>query len=80
LQAYDFNLPWQLVAWSLLGVALIGLTNLTVSFTLALWVSLRARSTDVSRTRELLQRLWLRMKTQPASFLLPRQVNPQPDA
>jgi site-specific recombinase len=80
LQAYDFALPWQLVAWSLLGVALIGLTNLTVSFALALWMSLRARGADVSRTRELLQRLWQRMKAQPASFVLPRRGSQQPEA
>lgn len=72
LQAFDFALPWQTVAWTSLGVALIGFTNLTVSFALALRVSLKARDAEFSKRRELLRRLWLRFKARPGSFLLPK--------
>ena len=34
---------WSALAIALLGIALIGLTNLAVSFGLALWMALRAR-------------------------------------
>ncbi|MCU0840704.1 MAG: site-specific recombinase [Thiobacillaceae bacterium] len=72
LQAHDFLLPWRTVAWAALGVALIGLTNLAVSFALALWVALRARGIEFRQWRELLRLMGRRMLGQPASFLLPR--------
>jgi site-specific recombinase len=72
LHAYSFQLPWLSIGWAALGVALIGLTNLTVSFALALWVALRARGIEFRQWRELLRRLGRRMLSQPASFLLPR--------
>jgi site-specific recombinase len=78
LQAYGFDLPWQTLAWSLLGVGLIGFTNLAVSFWLALWMSMKARGGEFTRTGQLLQRLWLRLKAQPMSFLLP-PARPQAD-
>ena len=72
LTALHFDLPWQAMAWALLGVALIGLTNLAVSFALALWMALKARGIVFTQTRELLRRLWWRFKLQPSSFVLPR--------
>jgi site-specific recombinase len=72
LTALDFALPWQAMAWALLGVALIGLTNLAVSFALALWMALKARGIVFTQTRELLRRLWWRFKLQPSTFVLPR--------
>ncbi len=68
----DFDLPWQAAAWALLGVALIGLVNLAVSFSLALWTALRARGIVFTQTRELLRRILWRFRVQPSSFLLPR--------
>jgi len=68
----EFALPWQTVAWAALGVALIGFTNLAVSFALALWMALRARGIVFTQTRELLRRLWWRFKLQPSSFLMHR--------
>ncbi|KAF0103684.1 MAG: site-specific recombinase [bacterium] len=44
LGALDFGLDSTTLAWVVLGVALIALTNLLVSFVLALWVALRARN------------------------------------
>ena len=66
--AFDFALPWQTLAWAVLGVALIGLTNLTVSFALALWMALRARGITRAPVGEMLRRLWLRFRQAPASF------------
>lgn len=73
LQALDALPAWQALAWALLGVALIGLTNLAVSFALALWMALKARGIVFRQTRELLARLWWRIKLQPSSFLLARR-------
>jgi site-specific recombinase len=72
LVVLEFALPWQAVAWAALGVALIGFTNLAVSFALALWMALRARGIVFTQTRELLRRLWWRFKLQPSSFLMHR--------
>jgi site-specific recombinase len=71
LVALDFALPWQEYVWGAVGVALIGLTNLTVSFALALWVALRARDTEFGRTRELLRMLLRRVTAAPGRFFLP---------
>jgi site-specific recombinase len=70
LVAFDFALPWQAVAWAAFGVALIGLTNLTVSFALALWVALKARGVVFTQKRELLRRLWARFRVAPLSFFV----------
>jgi site-specific recombinase len=72
LTALEFALPWQAMIWALLGVALIGLTNLAVSFALALWMALKARGIVFTQTRELLRRLARRFWRQPSTFLLPR--------
>jgi site-specific recombinase len=71
LVALDFVVPWPTAAWSALGVALIGLVNLTVSFALALWVALRARGVEFHRWRELVRLLWRELVTRPGGFLLP---------
>jgi site-specific recombinase len=73
LRVLEFALPWKEIAWALLGVAAIGLTNLAVSFALALWMALRARGIVFTQTRELLRRIWWRFKLQPSSFLMARR-------
>jgi site-specific recombinase len=70
LVAFDFELPWQTILWAGLGVALIGLTNLAVSFVLALWVALKARGVVFTQKRELLRRLWARFRVAPLSFFV----------
>jgi site-specific recombinase len=72
LTVLEFGLPWQAMLWALLGVALIGFTNLAVSFALALWMALKARGIVFTQTRELLRRLARRFWRQPSTFLLPR--------
>ncbi|MBK9243609.1 MAG: hypothetical protein IPM30_01925 [Burkholderiales bacterium] len=70
LVAFDFALPWRTLLWAALGVALIGLTNLAVSFALALWVALKARGVVFTQRRELLRRLWSRLRGAPLSFFV----------
>jgi site-specific recombinase len=69
LTAFGFDLPLVTMAWAALGVMLIGFVNLTVSFSLALWMALRAREVAFTQTPELLRALWQRLKSQPRSFI-----------
>ncbi|WP_085314339.1 site-specific recombinase [Derxia lacustris] len=71
LVAFDFALPWQTVATAAAGVALIGLVNLGVSFSLALWMALRARqvSMDGRQVKALAGALWRRWRSQPLRFI-----------
>ena len=67
----DFALPLKAIAWAALGVAAIGLTNLAVSFTLALRTALRARDIRLEHWGPLLGALARRLRRQPRSFFLP---------
>jgi site-specific recombinase len=69
ITAFGFDLPLVTLAWASLGVLLIGFVNLSVSFSLALWMALRARDVAFTQTRELLRALWQRLKAQPHSFV-----------
>ncbi|GAB7129543.1 site-specific recombinase [Silvimonas sp. JCM 19000] len=67
----NFQLPLNLVLMSALGIALIGLTNLVVSFGLALWVALRSRKLTLRATRPIVLRLLRRALRRPQDFLIP---------
>ena len=54
-----------------LGIALIGLVNLAVSFALALWVALRSRDVEPYHAVSLLRPLWSNLLKHPARFLYP---------
>lgn len=72
-----FDLPWQAVAWALLGIAAIGLTNLTVSFALALRTALNARQVRLhGHAGALLAAIGRRFVRQPGFFLLPPRGEP----
>ncbi len=71
LVALDFQVIWPLLAMTAVGVALIGLTNLVVSFTLALWVAMRARKRRMRDLAPLPGRLWRRFWRNPAEFYFP---------
>lgn len=60
-----------LVVVSFLGVMLIGLTNLLVSFGLALFVALRARQVKYEQWRPLLRLLLTHFMTRPSDFFWP---------
>ncbi|MEC7120994.1 MAG: recombinase, partial [Pseudomonadota bacterium] len=65
-----------LVLVSFLGVLLIGLTNLMVSFGLALFVALRARRVQYSQWKPLLKLLFGHFLTRPADFIWPPKTLP----
>jgi site-specific recombinase len=67
----NFSLAPQELLLAMLGIALIGLTNLMVSFTLALYVAIKARKVTFAHRRVLLQSLLRRIRQHPREFLLP---------
>ncbi|MCG2576290.1 site-specific recombinase [Dechloromonas sp. XY25] len=77
LTAFQFALPAKAIAWAVLGVAAIGLTNLTVSFLLALRTALRARDIQFEHGGRLLRALGRRLLRQPRSFFLPPSPEPR---
>lgn len=77
----NFDLDWHILLLALWGVALIGLTNLAVSFTLALWTAMRSRQRLLSELRPLFGMLVRRFFRRPQDFLFaPRQPKPAADA
>jgi len=69
--SYDYLIPLNVVLWSVAGVLLIGMTNLLVSFTLALWVALRSRKLKGSDALPLLPALVRRFWQKPKDFFIP---------
>ena len=63
--------PWALFAWASLGVALIGLTNLLVSFFLALWLAFKTRRLRPKHYKNLVQALRQLWREDPKVFFLP---------
>lgn len=80
---YDYALPLSVVLWSVVGVALIGMTNLLVSFSLALWVALRSRKLRGSEVLPLVPAVLRRFLRGPRDFFIPpreKAVAVPPDA
>jgi hypothetical protein len=73
---FQFALPAKAVLWAAFGVAAIGFINLAVSFWLALRTALGARRIQFEHWGPLFSAIWLRLRQQPRSFLLP----PKPSA
>jgi len=71
LTSFQFVLPAMAIAWAALGIALIGLTNLAVSFALALRTALGARGIRFEHWGALLKAIWARFRSAPRSFVLP---------
>lgn len=67
----DQQVPWQTFAWCAAGVALVGIVNLTVSFSLALLVALKARRVRFRYARPLAAALWRRFLATPLDFIRP---------
>ena len=55
----------------ILNILAIGLINLCVSFSLALFVALRARGTKISSIRNLIKSLWNQIKSNPVILFFP---------
>ena len=69
--ALDFSLDSIVMAKCLVGIALIGFINLAVSFSLALWVALRARGVGFGQTGMLLSIMFNRLITNWRQFFWP---------
>jgi site-specific recombinase len=63
-------LAWPDVLWGLVGIALIGVMNFAVSFTLALWTALRARGLSGRASRQLWLEILKAFNRQPGRFLI----------
>jgi site-specific recombinase len=61
----------SVVVGAVTGVALIGLINLIVSFSLALWIAMRSRGVAIGYLRVLLPLLGRRFVASPGEFFLP---------
>ncbi len=77
----DYNIDPETIGITLLGIALIGMVNLLVSFGLALWVALRARKIRFRHGFQLLRALGARLRAAPLDFFVgPRDLDlPAPD-
>ncbi len=67
----DFILTWQTAAYAALGLGLIAFMNLTVSFSLALYVAMKSRKIRFKQWKVLLIQLGSRLNQHPAEFILP---------
>lgn len=81
LVGLDFAIEPQQVLIAALGIALIGLANLMVSFTLALSVAMKARKVTFAHWPTLLRSVGRRFRHKPGEFLLPpkTQKDEEPD-
>lgn len=73
----DFMLSWQAVAFAALGLVLIGLVNLTVSFSLALYIAMKSRKVRFKQWRLFLGNLASRLNQHPGEFIMPPKVSPK---
>ena len=73
----EFQLTGPLIALTATGVALIGMANLAVSFSLTLYVAMRARRISFAQGRSLLRLLTLRFLAAPRDFLIPPREDSQ---
>jgi len=70
----EFGAGWGVAALAAFGVLAIGLTNLAVSFHLALWVGLKARGVTFAQRRKLAGLLLARLLRTPREFFLPPRL------
>lgn len=66
----DFDLSWSVMLAGFLGVALIGLTNLAVSFAFALWTAMRSRQRFLTELLPLPGMLLKRFLSHPMDFFV----------
>lgn len=71
-QATGWSLPWHTVALATVGILLIGLVNLAVSFALAFYLALRASSLPAHEAGPLLKRAMIAMLCAPWNMLRQR--------
>lgn len=61
--------------YGIAGVLSIGIVNLLVSFSLALFVALRSRGTQIGSMTTLLKSIWVEIKTNPLKLVYPVQTD-----
>ena len=66
----DNRISWQIAVTSMLGILSIGMINLLVSFSLALFVALRSRQVTFDQWPALLKGLLMRFLKAPLDFIL----------
>lgn len=71
LVSLEHYITWQTAIISTLGVLSIGVVNLLVSFSLALFVALRSRQARFTHWPTLLKALLIRFSTAPRDFFVP---------
>ena len=71
LVGLDHQLTWHVWVISLVGIATIGIVNLAVSFSLALFVAMRSRHVSFEQTGELMGLLWKRFIKHGREFFFP---------
>jgi len=79
LAGLDNQLSWQVWVTSLVGIALIGIVNLAVSFSMALFLAMRSRNVSFEKSGALLPLLWKRFRQKKRDFFIPPKESPQPD-
>ncbi|HQR53435.1 MAG TPA: site-specific recombinase [Burkholderiales bacterium] len=71
LAGLDHGVPWSTIAWCVAGIAGIGVLNLAVSFSLAIYVAMRSRRATWRNWGELIRRLLRLLRERPGEFFLP---------
>lgn len=67
------DLTWQVISISFIGVLLIGMVNLVVSFSLALMVALRSQEVKMFEWKRLNSMVFTHFMTRPLDFVWPRK-------
>lgn len=67
----EFGVEWAVAVLAAIGVLAIGITNLVVSFYLAMWVGLKARGVTFNQRRNLTKAILSRLWRRPREFFLP---------
>jgi site-specific recombinase len=80
MEALDWSVGTHVFLLSAAGVLTVGLVNLWVSFSLALWVALRSRQVRFAQTGKLLRALLMRLLKRPAQFFWPPADVPAPSS
>ncbi|UYZ69449.1 site-specific recombinase [Moraxella bovis] len=66
------DLTWQLALYAFVGVLLIGMVNLIVSFSLSLMIALRSKEVHFSQWKDLGELMFKHLITHPRDFFIPR--------
>lgn len=78
LFALDFHVELRLAAEALCGIFVIATVNLVVSFSLALFVAMRAQRVQFGETGTLIRSLLARLGRTPTQFFWPPRSEPDP--